>query len=118
MELDNPDFEFQPPADQRPTIPEPPPVRLVAVEDVTLPATAAEAAKFDAFYVGLLRFERDAKETEIVYKAENAKLRIVIVADGVPREDMRMLGIDVPSLRDLELLLVDREIPFVKERGM
>ncbi len=118
MELDQPDFEFTPPADRRPTIPEPPPVRLVAVEDVTLSATSAESAKLDAFYVGLLRFDRDVKESGIVYRAENARLRIEIVADDVPRDDMRALGVDVPSLRDLELLIVDRQIPFIKERGI
>jgi len=118
MELDKPDFEFIPPTDRRPTIPEPPPVRLVAVEDITLPATAEESSKLDAFYVGLLRFERDAKDDGLVYKAENAKLKFRIVGPDVLREDMRAIGIDVPSLRDLELLLVDKEWPFEKERGI
>ena len=93
-------------------------MRLVAVEDVTLPATGEQMTKLDAFYVGLLRFERDPKESGAVYKAENARLRFEQVADDVPRDDMRPVMIDVPSLRDLELLLVDREYPFVKERGL
>ena len=118
MELDKPDFDFAPPADRRPTMPEPPPVRRVAIEDVSLPATQAEIAKLDAFYIGLLRFERDGNASGIVYKAENARLHIRPVADDAPREEMRAMGVEVPSLRDLELLLVHREIPFIKERGI
>jgi len=117
VELEQPNFEFKPPKDRRPIIPEPPPVKLVAVEDMTLTTAAADVGKLDAFYVELLRFERESASA-IVYKAENARLRFELSEDAGPRDDMRAVGIDVPSLRDLELLLVDREIPFVKERGL
>ncbi len=117
MELENPSFEFVPKIDCRPTIPEPPPVRVIAVEDVSLAASTKESAKLDIFYVGLLRFERDTKEPGYVYRAENVRLRFVV--DDSPRiDDMRVLGIEVPSLRDLELLLVDRQIEFLKESGL
>ncbi len=117
MELEDPSFEFVPKIDRRRTIPEPPPVRVIAVEDVSLAATPKEAAKLDAFYVGLLRFERDDKELGMVYKAENVRLRFT-VEDAPRKDDMRVLGIEVPSLRDLELLLVDRQIEFLKEPGL
>jgi len=45
--------------DRRPTMPPPPPVRVVAVEDVVLIAAPGQERDLDAFYVGLLRFERE-----------------------------------------------------------
>ncbi|HEX8914051.1 MAG TPA: hypothetical protein VF796_17010 [Humisphaera sp.] len=53
------DASFVPPADRRPTLPEPPPVRLVAVADVVLVCPPGVEREMDAFYVGLLRFERE-----------------------------------------------------------
>ena len=44
--------------DPRPRIPEPLPVKVLAVEDVRLPATAGLESQLDDFYVGLLGFER------------------------------------------------------------
>ncbi|MDB5296317.1 MAG: hypothetical protein JWO31_2300 [Phycisphaerales bacterium] len=44
--------------DRRPTVPEPPPVRLVAVADVVLVTAPGRERELDAFYVGVLRFER------------------------------------------------------------
>lgn len=44
--------------DSRPPMPEPPPVRLVAVEDVVAIAPPGVERALDDFYVGLLRFER------------------------------------------------------------
>ena len=117
MELEKPSFDFIPKIDRRPTIPEPPPVRVIAVDGVSLAATAKEATKLDAFYVGLLKFERDEKDAGFVYKAENVRLRFAI-EESPPKDEMRVLGIEVPSLRDLELLLVDRQLEFIKEAGL
>jgi len=117
VELEKPSFDFIPKIDRRPTIPEPPPVRVIAVDDVSLAATAKEATKLDAFYVGLLKFERDEKDASFVYRAENVRLRFAI-EESPPKDDMRVLGIEVPSLRDLELLLVDRQLEFIKEAGL
>src|SRR5688572_7744007 len=44
--------------DRRPRMPEPLPVRVLAVEDVRLPATAGLEPQLDDFYVGLFGFER------------------------------------------------------------
>lgn len=45
--------------DRRPILPVPPPVRLIAVDDVILFASAGDEAALDRFYVGLLHFERE-----------------------------------------------------------
>ena len=58
MELEEPTTEFHPVIDNRARMPEPLPVRLVAIEDVRLPAPAKIEEKLDAFYVTLLQFER------------------------------------------------------------
>jgi hypothetical protein len=50
---------FRPTADRRPIIPEPPPVRLVTVDDAVLIAAPGQERALDAFYVGVLRFERE-----------------------------------------------------------
>jgi hypothetical protein len=49
---------FRAPGDRRPRMPEPLPVKLLAVEDVRLPATAGLESQLDGFYIGLLGFER------------------------------------------------------------
>src|SRR5688500_10561026 len=49
---------FRPVADRRPRVPEPLPVKLLVVSDPRLPAGAGLERRLDAFYVGLLGFER------------------------------------------------------------
>ena len=51
--------------DPRPTIPEPPPVRLIAVEDVILLTSPGKEALLDAFYVGLLKMDREDHELPV-----------------------------------------------------
>ena len=45
--------------DRRPVLTDPPPVRLVAVDDVVLITAPGRERDLDAFYVELLRFERE-----------------------------------------------------------
>jgi hypothetical protein len=59
MELADSDVPLNLPPDRRAPLSEPPPVRLVAVEDVSLPTPPAFEKHLDAFYVDLLRFERE-----------------------------------------------------------
>ena len=59
MELDPSANIALPPADKRAPIPEPLPVRLIAIEDVHLPAPAGKEVELDEFYVGMWEFERD-----------------------------------------------------------
>jgi hypothetical protein len=105
-------------ADRRRYIPPPPPVSLVTVEDARLPASTGLERELDAFYVGLLEFEREAQQDELVYTAENFRLRFDFVEGQVIRDDLRMLGIIVKSLDDMQLKLRERELEFTLEHGL
>jgi hypothetical protein len=119
MELDEPSIDFpKAPEDKRLKMPEPPPVHVVAVEDVTLESSVEDVARLDEFYINLLKFERDTNTDRIVYKAENVRLQFVLLSPAEVRDDMRALGIEVPSLADLELVLIDAKVPFTKERTL
>jgi len=118
MELDQPSTPFVPIEDKRPRVEEPLPVRLVAVEDCRLAAAAGLEWELDDFYIRLLGFERDWAETEIVYRADNHCLRFEILERMREREDLRALGITVPSLGELVLRLIESEIEFVRQRGL
>lgn len=119
MELERPSGEFSPRADPRPHMPEPPPVRLVAVEDVHLPAGAGREPELDDFYIGVLQFERDQSAGEaIAYRAENFRLIFDVQEPPVVREDYRAALIEVPALRDAEKKLIEREIEYESHRGV
>lgn len=119
MELEESSIEFKPVADERPIMPQPPPVNLVAVADMLLHAPAGLEVQLDQFYVGLLKFEREgAAEGKIVYKAENFRICFGIMETPADKPDARPTGINVPSLRALERELVNREIEYQRERGL
>ena len=94
-----------------------PPVRLVAVDDVRMTAPPGVEAALDGFYVGLWRFRREPDD--LVYRAENVRLRFRVVLDPPPveRDAVRPQGIVVPSIRDAERLLADAEIEYDRQRG-
>ena len=117
MELE-PSTNFPPEIDRRRPLPPPPPVLLVSVEDARVPASAGLERELDRFYVGLLRFERDAKEGAIVYKAENFRLWMELIEGPIDRRDMRMLGVVVKSLGEAAKKFSEAEIPFTRERGV
>ena len=117
MEL-APSTNFVPASDRRPPMPPPPPVSLICVEDPHLPAAAGLERQLDALYVGLLRFERDAKFDGIAYKAENFRLYIDVSEGPIVRDDMRMLGIVVKSLGETMRALKEAEVEFTRERGL
>lgn len=119
MELEPSRITLKPPTDDRPTMPVPPPVRLVAVEDVHVPAAAGCERELDDFYVTLLRFDREgADHGEITYKAENARLRFDVLEPPITREDFRPIGIDVRSLQTIEKQLIDLEMDYEWQRGI
>jgi hypothetical protein len=112
-----------PPKDRRPHMPEPPPVRLVAVEDVYVYSGSGLERPLDAFYVELLRFEREAHardtdEALIVYRAENARLIFEVIEPPLQHQDFRPIGIEVPSLAMIEQQIVEREIEYERLKGM
>jgi hypothetical protein len=118
MELEPSPGHFEPVFDRRPLIPEPLPVRLVAIEDVELPAACGLERDLLEFYVDLLGFEREGGAEALVLRAENVKLRFAVSEPPLERESLRILGIEVDSLARVEPILVEREIPFTRERAL
>ena len=98
-------------------------MRLVAVEDVHVPAAAGNEVELDAFYVQLLKFERDnAAEARagfgIVYRGENFRLWFDVQEPPVQRDDFRAAMIEVPDLANLQKQLLEREYEFERQRGL
>lgn len=118
MELEEANNAFAPASDRRPKLAEPPPVRLMAVDDVRLPAPAGVEVQLDSFYLGMLRFERDAESDFPVYRAENFRLHFDVHEPPIQRQDMRALGVIVPSLAALEEKLIGAELECVRQRGL
>jgi len=119
VELEQAAAQFKPVIDRRRHMPEPPPVWLVAVEDVHAPAAAGLETQLDEFYVGLLRFERQQAMTDqIIYKAENLRLCIDVVEPPVHRLDFRPIGIEVPSVAAVEQHLAQRQIEYEWQKGL
>jgi catechol-2,3-dioxygenase len=90
----------------------------VAVDDVTLDSVAGLEKEMDQFYVDLLRFERDATTHDLVYRAENFRLRFLVHETPRSREDMRSTGILVPSFPALIDRLNELEIEFIRQKGL
>ena len=120
MELDrSTNFEL-PPIDRRPHVPEPPPVRLVAIEEIRATAPTGVEAVMDRFYESILMFERETQcaSSEICYKAENGKLFFELTNESIDRQDLRPIGVEVPFLGIIETKLVEREIDYQRLRGL
>jgi len=107
-----------PRADRRPRMDEPLPVRLVAVEDVRMPAPAGVEVQLDALYVGVLGFERVPPETELHYRSENFTLHFELQEAPVEHDNLRPQGIEIPSLAEMELKLIEGEYEYVRQRGV
>ena len=119
MELEPTTGDFKPIVDRRPLIPEPLPVRVVAIDDVELPATCGLEKELEAFYAGLLGFERDASDVDsLVLRAENVRLRFAVFEPPMARDYLPTLGIEIVSLAEAEAKLSAAEIPYVRQRGL
>jgi len=110
---------LMPAADLRRRMDEPPPVRLIAVEDVRLLTAHRSVDALDPFYVDLLEFVRDPNAEAVVYRAENFRLHFEMV-DQIPveRDGVRPIGIQVRSLRDAERKLFENRVDYVRQRGL
>ena len=97
-------------------MPEPLPVRLVAVEDVTLSAPADIENELDALYIDLLEFERI--EGELAYRADNFTLRFKLSHQPLTHESLRAQGIEVISLAAAEKKLIEAKIEYTRHRGL
>jgi hypothetical protein len=114
---------FEADEDRRPRLEEPPPVRLLSVEDCQRWVPAGLERQLDEFYAGLLNFERqdpDPDETghALIYRAENFRLRIEVLERPLPCEDFRPLALVVPSLNDLARRLAEAGIEYERQRGL
>jgi catechol-2,3-dioxygenase len=120
VELEPAPSEFKPIVDRRRLAPEPLPVLLIAIEDVTLPAPAGFEPQLHDFYVGMLGFSdlSDSSKDKVVYGAENVNLRFDLQKDPAPREEYRTLGIQIESINELEHRLSDAQIEYERRRGM
>jgi hypothetical protein len=118
MELEHPDQPFTPQRDDRPPMPEPLPVRIIAVADVRLPANAGLEPSLDAFYVGILQFQRDPDPQAIIYHAENFAVIFDIVEGLIVRDSYRPLAVEVQSLRETEQKLIEAEIEYTRQKGL
>lgn len=119
MELEPSPGNFHIFPDRRPLVPEPLPVRVVAVEDVELPAPSGLETQLEGFYIALLGFEREVTEVDsLILNAENVRLRISFIEPPIARDSLRTLGIEVISLGEAQRKLIDAEIPYVHQRGL
>ena len=122
MELEEASIEFRPVVDRRLKMPEPLPVKLVAVNDVRLPASAGVEVELDRFYVGLLGFERHGDEGvdshRLIYHAENCDVVFEIREGLVRREDFRSVGVEVNSLIETDLKFIAAEVEYTRQRGL
>jgi hypothetical protein len=109
---------FRPSQDPRPHMPDPIPVKLLAIHDVHLPARAGTDALLDQLYVELLDFQRDRKAPGLVYRAENVRLCFEVTEEPVVKRDLRPTGIIVPSLPEAELKLLEAGIEYTRQRGL
>jgi len=123
IELDPASGVFEVDEDRRPKLEQPPPVRLVSIEDCQLWAPAGLERLLDEFYTGLLDFQRQDPEPdesghELIYRAENFRLRIQVLERPLPREDFRPLAVAVPSLNDLARRLAEAKIEYERQLGL
>jgi len=117
MDLEPGNPEFEPVIDRRPRVPEPLPVRLIAIADVRLPAPAGVEVRLDDFYVQLLGFERLDPATALNYRADNFELHFQVHERPVVHDSLRALLIEIPSLRDAEQKLIDAQLAYTRQKG-
>ena len=118
MTLEDPPADFTPSVDQRPRMPEPLPVRIVAIDDVRLPSPSGVERDLDAFYVDLLGFERMAALDQLIYRADNYLLRFEVKEPPVAHDSMRALVIEVPSLALAVYKLNETKMEYTRQKAI
>ena len=118
MELEESRFTFKPDPDRRATVPEPLPVRLIAVSNVSANAVAGFEPQMDDFYVGVLLFQRSSDRSALVYHADNADLHFNVLEPPLVRDDLRPIVVEIPSLAAVEAALIDREVEFTWQKSI
>ena len=118
MELERATSSVLPP-DTHPNMPEPPPVRLVAIADVRLAAVAGLERDLDAFYGDLLHFVRGPhEEGRIVFEAERQRLVFDVVERPASRDDYRPVMVQTPHFGEFVEALGERRIEFEWQKGI
>jgi hypothetical protein len=115
VELEEPEFTLEIRPDRRPTMPEPLPVRLIAVADVRLPCPPEKEVgeMLDAFYVGLLKFRRlPSDEFHHFYLSDNYALILQAHNRPVQRERVAPTMIEVEDRKTIHQQLIEREYPY------
>lgn len=121
VELEPSRIEFRPSPDSRPVMPEPLPVRLIAVADVRLPCPPEKelTASLDWFYVELLKFRRlPSDEFHHFFLADNYALILQAHNRPVQRDRLTPTMIEVLDGQVVRQQLIDREHPHEWMRGL
>jgi hypothetical protein len=119
MELEESSFNFKPVADRRARVPEPLPVRLIAVADMRIESASGLERQLDGFYVKLLGMERiPPSGDEIVYRAENFDLYVDVLEPPVMRADFRPVRMEVRSLAEIQMKLIEAELEHARRKGL
>jgi hypothetical protein len=118
LELEPTARPFRPRIDRRPRMEEPLPVKLITIEDARLLTAAGLERDLDAFYVDLLEFQRRDRGEQIVYRSETHDLIFIVEEPPVRRDTLRALGVEIPSLAELETKLIELQIPYTRQRSL
>jgi hypothetical protein len=104
-------------ADRRPTLPEPPPVRVEAVADVRLPMSAGLEVLLDAFYTELLPMVRREGEFP-AYDGERFGIVFEVIETRPERQEVRPTVLRVKGFDTFVSTLQERRIEFERLRGV
>jgi hypothetical protein len=119
IELETATAELKPATDdKRPKMPEPLPVRLIAVADVQLAAQAGKETSMDEFYVEWLGCLRIATDRGLIYQADNFRVCFELIEGMICHESYRPLQAEIPSLAEIERKVIDAEMEYVWQRGL
>jgi hypothetical protein len=100
-------------------MPEPLPVRLIAVSDVVLPVQTGLEQEMDALYVGILMFQRDTSAANLTYQADNFRLCFQNHEGLIERDTYRPVQIEVQAaLGEIEAKFVAAEMEYIRQRGL
>ena len=112
-----PSAPFTPVYDPRPHVPEPLPVRLVAINDVHLTAKTGSEHELESLYIGLLGFERaDDPEGLLRMRSDNFDVIFTMGEPPITRDAVRPLCIEVPSLPVLEEQLIAAGVEYLPQK--
>ena len=108
--------------DDRPKLPEPPPVAMVAVQDVQLPMIAGLEHRLDEFYRDLIGFERVERQADMgegpVYRSANHDLVFHVLEVPDEGRGARPIGIQTSRYQDIVQRLIDMNVDFEVVRGV